>query len=337
MPPKKRGFKFTTHELESLADAVADIIPMSNTDWDTVWEAHNESFPGLNRTSDSLKRKFQEMARTKIPTGDPNCPHHIRIAKRAYYKLVKATDGSTGGGSDELDLGLEDEASEGGEGVGEIFSDDDEDEDNPRPGIQEIVVLDGRDEGPDDRDEGGGTSLGLDPTNLFAGMPGNNDSFGDGGGADDLLAVASATASTAASTSLASTSAASARGKRLSSVSTAESAKKKSRAITKPLRIARKSPSNLSDADGEGDGWSFGNMMHMMMMQGRLDNERREQQNKNEADQREREYQLRREEMALAREEAREQRQMMNLMFMAMLNKNAGSDSNPHPPSPSKP
>ena len=259
MPPKKRGFKFTTHELESLADAVADIIPMSNTDWDTVWEAHNESFPGLNRTSDSLKRKFQEMARTKIPTGDPNCPHHIRIAKRAYYKLVKATDGSTGGGSDELDLGLEDEASEGGEGVGEIFSDDDEDEDNPRPGIQEIVVLDGRDEGPDNRDKGGGTSLGLDPTNLFAGMPGNNDSFGDGdgGGADDLLAVASATASTAASTSLASTSAASARGKRLSSVSTAKSAKKKSRAITKPLRIPRKSPSNLSDADGEGDGWSF--------------------------------------------------------------------------------
>ena len=98
MPPKKRGFKFTTRELESLAEVVADIIPMPNTDWDTVWEAHNESFPDLNRTSDSLKRKFQEMARTKIPTGDPNCPRHIRVAKRAYYKLIKATDGSTGGG-----------------------------------------------------------------------------------------------------------------------------------------------------------------------------------------------------------------------------------------------
>jgi hypothetical protein len=98
MPPKKRGFKFTTRELESLAEVVADIIPMPNTDWDTVWEAHNESFLDLNRTSDSLKRKFQEMARTKIPTGDPNCPRHIRVAKRAYYKLIKATDGSTGGG-----------------------------------------------------------------------------------------------------------------------------------------------------------------------------------------------------------------------------------------------
>ena len=98
MPPKKRGFKFTTHELESLAEAVADIIPMSNTDWDNILEIHYANFPGLNRTSNSLKRKFQEMARMNIPTGDPNCLHHVHIAKRAYYKLVKALDGSIGGG-----------------------------------------------------------------------------------------------------------------------------------------------------------------------------------------------------------------------------------------------
>ncbi len=116
MPPKKRVFKFTTHELESLAEAVADIIPMSNTDWDNILEIHVANFPGLNRTSDSLKWKFQEMARTKIPTGDPNCPNHIRIAKHAYYKFIKASDGSMGGGSDELDLGLEDVMSEGCEG-----------------------------------------------------------------------------------------------------------------------------------------------------------------------------------------------------------------------------
>jgi hypothetical protein len=39
----------------------------------------------------------------------------------------------------------------------------------------------------------------------------------------------------------------------------------------------------------------------MMMMQGRMDNERREHQNKLEMEQREREYQLQWEEMALAR------------------------------------
>jgi hypothetical protein len=185
------------------------------------------------------------------------------------------------GGSNELDLGLEDGASVGGEGVGDSFSNDDKDS----PAIQEIVVLDRPDKGSKDCGEGGGKSLGLDPTNLF-GIP-----------------RASATASTEASTSLASTSAASARGKRLSSESRAESTKKISSALTKPLWNVQKSPSNSSDADGEGDGWSFGNMMHMMMIQSRLDNERREQQNKHKADQREREYQLRREEMALARKQ----------------------------------
>ena len=131
---------------------------MSNTDWDNILEIHDVDFPGLNKTSYSLKRKFQEMARTKIPTGDPNCPHHIRIAKHGYYKLVKTLDGSTGG-SDELDLGLEDGASEGDEGVGDNFSNNKEDS----PAILEIIVLDHCDKGSKDRDEGGGTSLGLDP------------------------------------------------------------------------------------------------------------------------------------------------------------------------------
>ena len=81
-----------------MAKAVADIIRMSKTDWDTISEIHDANLLGLNRTSDSLKRKFQEMARAKIPTGDPECPRHIRIAKWAYYWIVKATDGSTGEG-----------------------------------------------------------------------------------------------------------------------------------------------------------------------------------------------------------------------------------------------
>jgi hypothetical protein len=78
--------------------------------------------------------------------------------------------------------------------------------------------------------------------------------------------------------------------------------------------------------------------MHMMMMQNRMDNDRRDEQNRIDAEQREREYQLRREEMAAAREEAREQRQLMNLMFMSMLSKNGGTDNSnsmhPMPPSP---
>jgi len=98
MAKGKRGFKFTIHELESLVKAVEELIPISNTEWEWGWDRHIALYPQQDRTLKSLKRKFQEMARTKIPTGDPNCPHHIRIAKRAYYKLIKATDGSMGGG-----------------------------------------------------------------------------------------------------------------------------------------------------------------------------------------------------------------------------------------------
>jgi hypothetical protein len=83
MAKGKRGYKFTTPELESLAEAVEEIVPISSTEWDRVWNEHNSRYPELNRTADSLKLKFQEMARTKIPTGEPECPPHICIAKWA--------------------------------------------------------------------------------------------------------------------------------------------------------------------------------------------------------------------------------------------------------------
>ena len=56
--------------------------------------------------------------------------------------------------------------------------------------------------------------------------------------------------------------------------------KKKSKAFTQPLRIAKKSSSNAGDEGDEGS--SFGNIMYMMMMQ-----------HKSGSEQREREYQLR--------------------------------------------
>ena len=112
MVRRKRGFKFTTNELESLAESIEEFVPISSTKWERVWNEHISIFPHRNRTAESLKHKFQEMARAKIPTGDPECPRHIRIAKRAYYSIVKAMDGSTGEGSNDW---------EGG-GLGECWS-----------------------------------------------------------------------------------------------------------------------------------------------------------------------------------------------------------------------
>ena len=35
-----------------------------------------------------------------MPTADPNCPPHIKKAKQIFYKIIQATDGSTGGSED---------------------------------------------------------------------------------------------------------------------------------------------------------------------------------------------------------------------------------------------
>ncbi len=182
------------------------------------------------------------------------------------------------------------------------------------------------------RDGGCGTSLGVDTTNLFgevvAGVEGMNGLFVNVDGADESVGVAATTRNASSSR----TTISSGRGKWSLGASMGGRQKKKSKAFSQPLRIARKSPSNASD-EGE-DGYSFGNMMYMTMMQNRMDNERREQQHKSDSEQRERKYQVLWEEMAIAREEARDQRQMINIMFMQMLNRNGGGDSN-LPPSPS--
>ncbi len=236
-------------------------------------------------------------------------PPYICATKRTYYAIVRKTDGSTGGGSDDSffkargkDSNLDEEESEDGAGEwGEV-------------GGEGGDFVSGRgedDAGNTARGGGLGTSLGMDPTNLFgqmvAGVDGLNDSIVNVDGADVSIRVA-ATASTASSSRITTFSDG---GKRSSGASSRGGKKKKSKTFTQPLRIARKSPLNASD-EGE-DGSSFGNIMYVMMMQ-----------HKSNSEQREREYQLRWEEMAIACEEAHDQRQMMNLLFIQMLNRNGG-------------
>ena len=155
MAKGKRGFKFTTGELEALAEAVEELVPISTTEWERVWNQHIACYPDQQRTLESLKRKFQELARAKVKTGDPNMPRHVRVAKRAYYAIVKKTDGSTGGGSDDSIFGVvrsDDEAGEEDEEGGD--SDDNDDS----VAVDEIIV---------DNCDGGGGGDTTPPTNLF--------------------------------------------------------------------------------------------------------------------------------------------------------------------------
>ncbi len=96
MAKGQRGFKFTITKIESLLDVINDIVPIGNSEWEQVWNRHNHHYPSKEWTVESLRCKFLEMARKKVPTGDPNCPPHIRSSKCIYRKIIQATDGSDG-------------------------------------------------------------------------------------------------------------------------------------------------------------------------------------------------------------------------------------------------
>ena len=113
-----------------------------------------------------------------MPTGDPNMPRHIRVARRVNYAIVKATDGLTG-------LPLR--------------GDNDDDEEEVE---DEVAEDDSQEDGSDEEEDVGvgNTGVGVvDPTNLFD----SDDEFGDdvdgGGGVATTATAAGATASTAAS------------------------------------------------------------------------------------------------------------------------------------------
>jgi hypothetical protein len=81
------------------------------------------------RTPKSLRRKFQDLAKSKAPTGDPNCPPHIHSAKRIYRLIVKATDGSDGeSGGDDNDFPPNgNDNKDDNEYKGDDYDEDDED------------------------------------------------------------------------------------------------------------------------------------------------------------------------------------------------------------------
>jgi hypothetical protein len=40
-----RGFKFTIRKLESLVKAIEELVPISNTEWEQVWDRHIALYP----------------------------------------------------------------------------------------------------------------------------------------------------------------------------------------------------------------------------------------------------------------------------------------------------
>jgi hypothetical protein len=55
----------------------------------------------MQQTSDSIKRKFQALYRSKMPTGDPFCPSEVRKAKQLWHDKVNKSEISSAEGNDD--------------------------------------------------------------------------------------------------------------------------------------------------------------------------------------------------------------------------------------------
>jgi len=103
---------YTPDELANLNEVVEELLPISGAEWEQVEHRHYSRYPDRERTGTQLKKKWNDISKTDIPTGDPNMPDHIREAKRIRILIYEKTDGGTGSPSEEfgLRLGPDDDA-----------------------------------------------------------------------------------------------------------------------------------------------------------------------------------------------------------------------------------
>ena len=80
---------------------VADVLPIFGVEWDMVADNHLSFSPELHCTGDQLKKKFNKLSKSVVPTGDPSCPSSVRRAKAICQLIIEKTEGVTGS-EDEL-------------------------------------------------------------------------------------------------------------------------------------------------------------------------------------------------------------------------------------------
>lgn len=97
-----RGAGFSQPEVEVLLNVLENELPLCQEEWQVVFEKHRKSFPKANRTLDSLKRKFNALARVKMPTGDPNMPADVKKAKRIRFLMTERSE--IGDGEEDIDV-----------------------------------------------------------------------------------------------------------------------------------------------------------------------------------------------------------------------------------------
>ena len=89
---KPRGPGYSSEETDILLTSIQDVLPIGPLDWEKVVQMHTDQFPGMGRDLQSVRRKFNKLQASRVPTGDPNCPPAVRTAKRIHREIEEKMD-----------------------------------------------------------------------------------------------------------------------------------------------------------------------------------------------------------------------------------------------------
>ena len=87
-----RRLGYTQGELEYLLKLQEEIAPLYRTEWDLVQHKHEIRFPHTKKTVESLRLKFAELHKMKVPAGDPDIPIEVERAVATPDKMTQRAD-----------------------------------------------------------------------------------------------------------------------------------------------------------------------------------------------------------------------------------------------------
>ena len=100
---RSRGNNFSKTEINILLNIIEDVVPIGSEEWKQVETRHRQHYPQLDRSRDTLKRKFRQLYGSRPGTGNPTIPEEVRKAKdilEAIKSKQNVSDGEGSGGSD---------------------------------------------------------------------------------------------------------------------------------------------------------------------------------------------------------------------------------------------
>ena len=87
-------------EITHLLEILQRVQPIGSEEWQQCVDEHNLVYPG--RCKQSIMRKYATLYRKTIPTGDPNCPPAVKLAKKIKYLI--GAKAAIGDGEEEFNL-----------------------------------------------------------------------------------------------------------------------------------------------------------------------------------------------------------------------------------------